>query len=239
MIAENRFKMGKWSWKIFTERKMLAILLHGMKGTLIFIREKKSVWQIFILMTYQIIRQHVYKERLDQGFSKEDILRSIHKKHGTMGGRQCSGHRQKMQVLQKSSMMKVNPIISRWMLQIAWSIRFHLLHISDADSSEKESRVLRQGTYRLIDRENPNIFSYERILEIKRSWSSVIFIRKKPSMKFHWKEPGSDRQLSWYGIPFRNSLSKGIWSSHADMGKINEKETAEAVYFLSKHMKEW
>ena len=38
----------------------------------------------------------------------------------------------------------------------------------------KESRVLRQGTYRLIDRKIQIYFPMKEFLKIKRSWSSVF-----------------------------------------------------------------
>lgn len=151
--------------------KMLAILLHGMKGTpYIYQGEEIGMTNFYSddISDYPDIEtQHVYKERLDQGFSKEDILRSIHKKARDNGRTPMQWSQAENAGFTKGvPWMKVNPNYQQVNAADCLEHKDSIFYTYQTlIRLRKESRVLRQGTYRLIDRENPNIFSYERILE--------------------------------------------------------------------------
>ena len=151
--------------------KMLAILLHGMKGTpYIYQGEEIGMTNFYSddISDYPDIEtQQVYKERLDQGFSKEDILRSIHKKARDNGRTPMQWSQAENAGFTKGvPWMKVNPNYQQVNAADCLEHKDSIFYTYQTlIRLRKESRVLRQGTYRLIDRENPNIFSYERILE--------------------------------------------------------------------------
>lgn len=151
--------------------KMLAILLHGMKGTpYIYQGEEIGMTNFYSddISDYPDIEtQHVYKERLDQGFSKEDILRSIHKKARDNGRTPMQWSQAENAGFTKGvPWMKVNPNYQQVNAADCLEHKDSIFYTYQTlIRLRKESRVLRQGTYRLIDWENPNIFSYERILE--------------------------------------------------------------------------
>lgn len=150
---------------------MLAILLHGMKGTpYIYQGEEIGMTNFYSddISDYPDIEtQHVYKERLDQGFSKEDILRSIHKKARDNGRTPMQWSQAENAGFTKGvPWMKVNPNYQQVNAADCLEHKDSIFYTYQTlIRLRKESRVLRQGTYRLIDWENPNIFSYERILE--------------------------------------------------------------------------
>ena len=151
--------------------KMLAILLHGMKGIpYIYQGEEIGMTNFYSddISDYPDIEtQQVYKERLDQGFSKEDILRSIHKKARDNGRTPMQWSQAENAGFTKGvPWMKVNPNYQQVNAADCLEHKDSIFYTYQTlIRLRKESRVLRQGTYRLIDRENPNIFSYERILE--------------------------------------------------------------------------
>ena len=151
--------------------KMLAILLHGMKGTpYIYQGEEIGMTNFYSddISDYPDIEtQQVYKERLDQGFSKEDILRSIHKKARDNGRTPMQWSQAENAGFTKGvPWMKVNPNYQQVNAADCLEHKDSIFYTYQTlIRLRKESRVLRQGTYRLIDWENPNIFSYERILE--------------------------------------------------------------------------
>ena len=151
--------------------KMLAILLHGMKGIpYIYQGEEIGMTNFYSddISDYPDIEtQQVYKERLDQGFSKEDILRSIHKKARDNGRTPMQWSQAENAGFTKGvPWMKVNPNYQQVNAADCLEHKDSIFYTYQTlIRLRKESRVLRQGTYRLIDWENPNIFSYERILE--------------------------------------------------------------------------
>ncbi len=150
--------------------KMLAILLHGMKGTpYIYQGEEIGMTNFYSneISNYPDIEtQQVYKDRLNQGFSKDDVLRSIHKKARDNGRTPMQWSQEKNAGFTKGiPWMKVNP-------------NYKEINVADCLEHEdsvfytyqtlirlrKKSKVLRHGSYQLMDRENPSVFSYCRIL---------------------------------------------------------------------------
>src|SRR5699024_9177283 len=94
--------------------KMLAILLHGMKGTpYIYQGEEIGMTNLYSndFSDYPDIEtQQIIKERLKKGFSKEDVLKSIQKKARDNGRTPMQWNNQKNAGFSKEKpWMKVNP----------------------------------------------------------------------------------------------------------------------------------
>lgn len=85
--------------------KMLATLLHGMKGTP-YIYQGEELGMTNVPFTAienfpDIETQNIYKERLRAGFSAEETIHAIRKKQEIMPELRCSGMQKKMLALQR------------------------------------------------------------------------------------------------------------------------------------------
>ena len=150
--------------------KMLAILLHGMKGTP-YIYQGEEIGMTNLYSTHfddypDIETQQIISERLEKGYSKEEVLKAIQKKARDNGRTPMQWNTQVHAGFSKENpWMKVNPNY----------ISINVEHsVMDQDSIfytyqrliqlRKEYAILRHGVYELVDRDNQNIYSYKRSL---------------------------------------------------------------------------
>lgn len=148
--------------------KMLATLLHGMKGTpYIYQGEEISMTNAYFdnFDDYlDIEAQNLIKERLDQGYEQEAVLKSLQTK-----GRDNA--RTPMQwddglhagFTEGTPWMKVNPnykeINVASALEDSNSVFYTYQQLIEA---RKNHRVIRFGKFNEIDKENPHVFAYTR-----------------------------------------------------------------------------
>lgn len=153
--------------------KMLATLLHGMKGTpYIYQGEEIGMTNAAFesIEDYMDIEtQNIYKERKAAGFSEEDIMESLYMKAR-------DNARTPMQWSNAANAgfssgkpwMKLNPNYPSVNIESAlYDSDSVFYHYQKLIKIRKQNNTLIYGTYRLLDSE-PNIYAYERILENKK-----------------------------------------------------------------------
>ncbi len=147
--------------------KMLAILLHGMQGTpYIYQGEELGMTNVqYEIEDYRDIETlNVYQERIEQGYTKEEIMRSIHAK-GRDNGRTPMqwDDTQNAGFTTGTPWIKVNPnymeINAKNQVNDPDSIFFCYKRLIQL---RKEYPVFVDGRYRLLLEEDENIFAYER-----------------------------------------------------------------------------
>lgn len=147
--------------------KMLAILLHGMQGTpYIYQGEELGMTNVqYEIEEYRDIETlNVYQERIEQGYTKEEIMRSIHAK-GRDNGRTPMqwDDTQNAGFTTGTPWIKVNPnykeINAKNQVNDPDSIFFCYKRLIQL---RKEYPVFVDGRYRLLLEEDENTFAYER-----------------------------------------------------------------------------
>lgn len=147
--------------------KMLATLLHGMQGTpYIYQGEELGMTNVqYEIEEYRDIETlNVYQERIEQGYTKEEIMRSIHAK-GRDNGRTPMqwDDTQNAGFTTGTPWIKVNPnykeINAKNQVNDPDSIFFCYKRLIQL---RKEYPVFVDGRYRLLLEEDENIFAYER-----------------------------------------------------------------------------
>ena len=150
--------------------KMLATLLHGMQGTP-YIYQGEEIGMTNVkwdkIEDYDDIETHnMYKERLEQGYTHEDIMNSIYvkgrdnsrtpmqwdsSKNGgfTIGNPWLKVNENFNEINVKQSLADENSIFN---------------HYKKLIEIRKNNNVIIYGNYKLLDEKNPNIFAYERTL---------------------------------------------------------------------------
>ena len=150
--------------------KMLATMLHGMQGTpYIFQGEELGMTNIKLPIEQHVDIEtlNVYRERLEQGYAQEDVMRSIH-------ARSRDNARTPMQWTAGENAgfsagkpwMPLNPNYTEINAQAALANPdsvFH--HYRKLIALRKEYPVLRDGAFRLVDAENEKVFAYTRDTE--------------------------------------------------------------------------
>ena len=147
--------------------KMLAILLHGMQGTpYIYQGEELGMTNIqYKIEEYQDIETlNLYKERLEKGYSKEEIMRSIYAKSRDNARTPMQwSDKENAGFTEGKPWIKVNPNYKK--INAA-------SQISDENSIfgcyrklirlRKEYSVFIDGSFRMLCKEDENIFAYIR-----------------------------------------------------------------------------
>lgn len=154
--------------------KMLATLLHGMKGTpYIYQGEEIGMTNFYSdnIDDYPDIEtQNIYKERISKNYSHEEVIHSIQIKardnartpmqwSNSINGGFTKG----------TPWMKVNPNYT--FINVDESIKDtdSVLHYyKKLINLRKENEIIRFGKYVVIDKNNPNIYAYERILNYEK-----------------------------------------------------------------------
>ena len=147
--------------------QMLATMLYGMRGTpWIYQGEELGMTNAALPIEAYVDPEtlNVYKERIDQGYEAEDVLRSIH-------GCSCDNARTPMQwtagenagFTTGNPWIAVNPNYTAVNADTAMADRHsmynfyrHLLRL------RKEYNVFRDGSFELWDADNEKVFSYTR-----------------------------------------------------------------------------
>ncbi|WP_330217249.1 glycoside hydrolase family 13 protein [Paenibacillus durus] len=153
--------------------KMLATLLHGMKGTpYIYQGEEIGMTNAAFesIEDYMDIEtQNIYKERKAAGFSEEDIMESLYMKARDNARTPMQWSNAKNAGFSSGKpWMKLNPNYPSVNVESAlYDSDSVFYHYQKLIKIRKQNYTLIYGTYRLLDSE-PNIYAYERILENKK-----------------------------------------------------------------------
>ncbi|SHO47373.1 glucan 1,6-alpha-glucosidase [Anaerocolumna xylanovorans DSM 12503] len=147
--------------------KMLATIIHGMKGTpYIYQGEELGMTNVrYDISEYRDIETlNLYKERLEEGYEKEDIMASIYAK-----GRDNARTPMQWELSanagfsQMAPWIKVNPNylqINAGEQLLREDSVFH--YYRQLIALRKKYEVIRSGNYELLYAENPQIFAYQR-----------------------------------------------------------------------------
>lgn len=177
--------------------KMLATLLHGMKGTpYIYQGEEIGMTNAAFQSIEDYIdieTQNIYKERISAGFSEEEIMKSLYMKarDNARTPMQWSNAENAGFSIGKP-WMKVNPNYNDINVENA---------ISDSNSiyyyyqklikMRKFNQTLVYGTYKLLNPVDESVYAYERILEDKKLLIVCNFYEQENefsySMESHFK----------------------------------------------------
>ncbi|NJJ39588.1 alpha-glucosidase [Paenibacillus sp. 7028] len=153
--------------------KMLATLLHGMKGTpYIYQGEEIGMTNAAFesIEDYMDIEtQNIYKERKAVGFREEDIMESLYMKARDNARTPMQWSNVKNAGFSSGKpWMKLNPNYPSVNVESAlYDSDSVFYHYQKLIKIRKQNYTLIYGTYRLLDSE-PNIYAYERILENKK-----------------------------------------------------------------------
>ncbi|WP_024615267.1 alpha-glucosidase [Clostridium sp. Ade.TY] len=169
--------------------KMLATLLHGMKGTpYIYQGEELGMTNIKFdtIDEYNDIElKNMYKERIENGYNHDDIMESIYAK-----GRDNA--RTPMQwddsinggFSEHNPWLKVNPnftyINAKKCLEDKDSIFYHYKKLIEI---RKENEVIVYGDYKLLNKDNRNVFAYVRELNGEKILVICNFYDKEVQFK--------------------------------------------------------
>ncbi|MDP1442142.1 glycoside hydrolase family 13 protein [Priestia megaterium] len=154
--------------------KMLATLLHGMKGTP-YIYQGEEIGMTNAAFNsiddyIDIETQNIYKERIAAGFSEEEIMKAFYMKAR-------DNARTPMQWSDKihagfskgKPWMKLNPNYPFINVENALNDPDSIFYYYQSlITMRKNNDTLVYGTYRLLDPEDENIYAYERDLEGKK-----------------------------------------------------------------------
>ncbi|MCO7127145.1 alpha-glucosidase [Sporolactobacillus shoreicorticis] len=148
--------------------KMLATLLHGMKGTP-YIYQGEEIGMTNVKFTSiedypDIETQNMYHERLASGYAEQDIMRSIQMK--ARDNARTPMQWDDSDYAGFSSVrpwMKVNPNYRQ--INVSQSLNDPnsvFYHYQKLIALRKEHAIFTEGSYELIDRDHPNVYAYKR-----------------------------------------------------------------------------
>lgn len=178
--------------------KMLAILLHGLQGTpYIYQGEELGMTNVqFGIEDYRDIETlNLYRERLEKGYSREEIMRSIHAKSRDNARTPMQWNdEENAGFTQGTPWLKVNPNYTE----------IHAAaQVNDGDSVfacyrklvhlRKEYPVFVDGDFRLLLEEDENIFAYTRTNKDSRLLVLCNFYDR--TVRFSLEEDISDMEL--------------------------------------------
>ena len=147
--------------------KMLATMLHGMEGTpYIFQGEELGMTNITLPIERHVDLEtlNLYKERIEKGYSEEEVMRSIR-------GRSRDNARTPMQwtagenagFTTGTPWIPVNPNHTSINAEAALADKHSVFHhYRDLIRLRKEQAVIRNGAFTLIDADNEKVFAYTR-----------------------------------------------------------------------------
>ncbi|WP_025682544.1 glycoside hydrolase family 13 protein [Paenibacillus maysiensis] len=170
--------------------KMLATLLHGMKGTP-YIYQGEEIGMTNATFDsvedyLDIETQNIYRERIEAGFKKEEIMKAFYMKARDNARTPMQWSADKNAGFTTGSpWMKLNSNYTQINVESAIkdsnSIFYYyqkLIHI------RKNNENLIYGTYCLLDPEDESIYAYERIFEDKKLLIVCNFYDQERSFKF-------------------------------------------------------
>lgn len=147
--------------------KMLATMLHGMQGTpYIYQGEELGMTNCALpLEQYRDVEIHnFYHDRIARGYTHEDVMQSIYKRGRDNARTPMQWNAGKNAGFTEGTpWIPVNPNHTTINAEAALSDPDSVFHYYQAlIRLRKEYPVFRNGDFRLVDEENPNIFSYIR-----------------------------------------------------------------------------
>lgn len=169
--------------------KMLAILLHGMKGTpYIYQGEEIAMTNLYSdnFSDYPDIEtQQIINERLKKGYTKEDVLKSIQKKARDNGRTPMQwNHKTNAGFSKGKPWMKVNPNYLDVNVEKSLADNNSVFYTyQKLIQLRKNHEVLRHGRYVLLDRDHSSIYAYKRILRDKELIIICNFYEKEVDYK--------------------------------------------------------
>lgn len=178
--------------------KMLAILLHGMQGTpYIYQGEELGMTNVqYEIEQYRDIETlNIYKERLEKGYTKEEIMRSIYAKSRDNARTPMQwDDSENAGFTDAEPWLKVNPNYKEIHAQD---------QINDEDSVfycykkliqlRKEYPVFTDGAFRLLLEDDENIFAYTRTNEDSQLLVVCNFYDK--TLEYPFEEPDGSMEL--------------------------------------------
>nr|WP_312292631.1 alpha-glucosidase [Clostridium chromiireducens] len=195
--------------------KMLATLLHGMKGTpYIYQGEELGMTNIKFedLNDYKDIETlNMYKERIEQGYKHEDIMSSIYAKGRDNARTPIQWNDSKNAGFTTGEpWIKVNPnykeINSKSQLNDENSIFNYYKKLIEI---RKTNPIVVYGKYELILEENKEIFAYTRTLENEKLLVICNFTDNKTKFEFEEKIEFNSKELliSNYEVDVNGSIN--------------------------------
>ncbi|SER94163.1 Maltogenic Amylase, C-terminal domain [Gracilibacillus ureilyticus] len=154
--------------------KMLATLLHGMKGTP-YVYQGEEIGMTNAAFNsiddyIDIETQNVYKERIKAGFSEEEIMESFYMKARDNARTPMQWSDEKNAGFSTGKpWMNLNPNYTFINVESALSDKNSIFyHYQKLINMRKNNTTLIYGTYHLLNPEDESIYAYERILENKK-----------------------------------------------------------------------
>lgn len=154
--------------------KMLATLLHGMKGTP-YVYQGEEIGMTNAAFDsiddyIDIETQNIYKERLKAGFSQEEIMKSFYLKARDNARTPMQWSDEKNAGFSTGKpWMKLNPNYTFINVKNALNDKDSIFyHYQKLINMRKNNTILIYGTYHLLNPEDDSIYAYERILENKK-----------------------------------------------------------------------
>lgn len=175
--------------------KMLATLLHGMKGTpFIYQGEEIGMTNAYFDSIHDypdIETQNMYKERISKGYPEKDIMASVQKKARDNARTPMQWEASKHAgFTQGEPWMKINPnykeINVEKDLKDTESVFYHYQKLIRL---RKENNLFIEGTYQLIDRDHPNVYAYKRVLGRQALLVVCNFYSKPALFEYQQKAP--------------------------------------------------
>lgn len=175
--------------------KMLATLLHGMKGTpFIYQGEEIGMTNAYFDSIHDypdIETQNMYKERISKGYPEKDIMASVQKKARDNARTPMQWEASKHAgFTQGEPWMKINPnykeINVEKDLKDTESVFYHYQKLIRL---RKENNLFIEGTYQLIDRDHPNVYAYKRVLGRQALLVVCNFYSKPALFEYQRKAP--------------------------------------------------
>ncbi|MFS0661348.1 alpha-glucosidase [Niallia alba] len=154
--------------------KMLATLLHGMKGTP-YVYQGEEIGMTNAAFDsiddyIDIETQNIYKERIKAGFSEEEIMRSFYLKARDNARTPMQWSDEKNAGFSTGKpWMKLNPNYTFINVENTLNDKNSIFyHYQKLINMRKNNTTLIYGTYHLLNPEDDSIYAYERILENKK-----------------------------------------------------------------------
>lgn len=169
--------------------KMLAILLHGMKGTpYIYQGEEIAMTNLYSdnFSDYPDIEtQQIINERLMKGYAKEEVLKSIQKKARDNGRTPMQwNHKTNAGFSKGKPWMRVNPNYLDVNVEKSLKDNNSVFYTyQKLVQLRKSHEVLRHGRYVLVDRDHSSIYVYKRILRDQELMVICNFYEKEVDYK--------------------------------------------------------
>lgn len=203
--------------------KMLAALLHGMQGTpFIYQGEELGMTNVsFALQDYRDIETlNLYRDRSAAGYSHEEIMESIHAKSRDNARTPMQwDDSENAGFTDGTPWIRVNPNYTQINAAEQWKEEDSVFrYYQKLIALRKQYPVFSEGNFRLLQREHPQIFAYER----KREKERLLVV-----CNFYGKETDYPCPEDWQGMKLllSNNKPRGKEKEHSMESTLRPYET--------------